>query len=58
MEKTSVQLLKEFFEPPALSMAELKALPIKDREEIADGIAAHYRGLKKVTKDGKTVYVA
>jgi len=57
MEKTSIQLLKQFFEPPALTMNELKALSVGDREELADGVAAHY-GLKKITKDGKNLYVA
>ncbi len=43
---TGVQLIQEFFAPPKVEMAELKALKSEERNELAAAIAAQ-RGLTK-----------
>jgi hypothetical protein len=37
--KTALQLIRDYFNPPALTMAELKELKKEDREELAHAIA-------------------
>jgi hypothetical protein len=44
--KTSVQLIRQYFTPPIPTMDEMKKLTAKDRNELADLIAAE-KGLTK-----------
>lgn len=57
MEKTGVQILQEYFgDTRKLDMAELKALSLEARQELAD-LAATAMGYTRVVKpDGKIVY--
>lgn len=56
-EKSGVQILQLYFgESKKLDMAELKALSLEARVELAD-LAATAMGYTKKDKDGKIVYV-
>lgn len=57
VEKSGVALLQEYFgDVKRLDMAELKALSLEARNELAE-LAAAALGYTKKDKDGKTVYV-